>query len=209
MTLEELRRALRLYLVLDPDLCGGAQGMIETALSAVRGGASIVQLRAPSWKKRALAECAHELVRVLRPAGVPLFVDDHADVAFAAGAAGIHVGQKDLDARDCRRLLGPEAIIGLSISCVEELERAPVDVLDYYGLGPVFEQTTKPDAAPCLGISGLEALVRRATLPAVAIGGIKVENARAVLAAGVDGVAVVSAICGAAAPEAVARRFLD
>ena len=102
---------LTLYLVLDPDLCGGADGMIETTLAAHHGGVPVVQLRAPNWKKRAIAECARELLRVM-PASVPLIINDHADVARAVGAAGVHVGQKDLSPEDCRRIVGPDAIVG-------------------------------------------------------------------------------------------------
>ena len=107
---------LSLYLVLDPVLCGGADGMVSTAVAAAQGGAGIIQLRAPDWKKRELAACGRALIRALAPYGVPLVVDDQVDVAMAIGAAGAHVGQKDLPAEDARRLMGPEAIIGLSVS---------------------------------------------------------------------------------------------
>ena len=97
---------LSLYLVLDPVLCGGADGMVSTAVAAAQGGAGIIQLRAPDWKKRELAACGRALIRALAPYGVPLVVDDQVDVAMAIGAAGAHVGQKDLPAEDARRLMG-------------------------------------------------------------------------------------------------------
>ncbi len=200
---------LSVYLVLDPDLCGGADGMIRTALEAARGGCSIVQLRAPLWKKRAIAECARELVHALAPLHVPLIIDDHADVAFAAGAAGVHVGQKDLSPEDCRRLLGPEAIIGLSVSNAAELEKSRASVLagaaDYLGIGPVAATASKKDAAAPLGIDGFQRLAAVKPCPAVAIGSVKQENAAALRAAGADGVAVISAICGQKDPRTAAQ----
>ena len=115
---------LSLYLVLAPVLCGGADGMVSTAVAAAQGGAGIIQLRAPDWKKRELAACGRALIRALAPYGVPLVVDDQVDVAMAIGAAGAHVGQKDLPAEDARRLMGPEAIIGLSVSTRRSLRQA-------------------------------------------------------------------------------------
>lgn len=222
---------LSLYLVLDPDLCGGAEGMVATTLAAIRGGVTVVQLRAPHWKKRAVAECARELLRLM-PASVPLIINDHADVARAVGAAGVHVGQKDLSPEDCRLVVGPDAIVGLSISNDDELSRLIVDersriapddelsrpavddvsrfspAVDYIGIGPVFPTGTKKDAAPVVGLEGLRRLLATALVPAVAIGGISKVNARSVYETGVSGIAVVSAICGKNDPEAAARTLL-
>ena len=222
---------LSLYLVLDPDLCGGAEGMVATTLAAIQGGVTVVQLRAPNWKKRAVAECARELLRLM-PASVPLIINDHADVARAVGAAGVHVGQKDLSPEDCRLIVGPDAIVGLSISNDDELSRLIVDersriapndelsrpvvddvsrfspAMDYIGIGPVFPTGTKKDAAPVVGLEGLRRLLATAPVPAVAIGGISEVNARSVYETGVSGIAVVSAICGKNDPEAAARALL-
>ena len=205
---------LSLYLVLDPDLCGGAEGMVATTLAANRGGVTVVQLRAPHWKKRAVAECARELLRLM-PASVPLIINDHADVARAVGAAGVHVGQKDLSPEDCRLVVGPDAIVGLSISNDDELSRPAVDdvsrfspAVDYIGIGPVFPTGTKKDAAPVVGLEGLRRLLETAPVPAVAIGGISEVNARSVYETGVSGIAVVSAICGKNDPEAAAQTLL-
>lgn len=187
---------LSLYLVLDPDLCAGAQGMIATALSAAQAGATLVQLRAPDWKKRALVECARALKKALDPLHVPLIVNDHADVCLAAGADGLHVGQKDLTPADARALIGPDKILGLSVNTEEELKAADVGLIDHFGIGPVFATATKKDAAAALGVPGLARLISLSPLPAVAIGGINRENAGNVLSSGVDGIAVVSAICG-------------
>lgn len=205
---------LSLYLVLDPDLCGGAEGMVATTLAAIQGGVTVVQLRAPHWKKRAVAECARELLRLM-PASVPLIINDHADVARAVGAAGVHVGQKDLSPEDCRLVVGPDAIVGLSISNDDELSRPAVDdvsrfspAVDYIGIGPVFPTGTKKDAAPVVGLEGLRRLLETAPVPAVAIGGISEVNARSVYETGVSGIAVVSAICGKNDPEAAAQTLL-
>ena len=214
---------LSLYLVLDPDLCGGAEGMVATTLAAIQGGVTVVQLRAPNWKKRAVAECARELLRLM-PASVPLIINDHADVARAVGAAGVHVGQKDLSPEDCRLIVGPDAIVGLSISNDDELSRLIVDersrpavddvsrfspAVDYIGIGPVFPTGTKKDAAPVVGLDGLRSLLQHAPVPAVAIGGIHEGNARSVYETGVSGIAVVSAVCGKSDPEAAARTLLS
>ena len=98
MTVKPLN--LTLYLVLDPDLCSQSVGIVETALAAVQAGAGIVQLRAPTWKKRRMTECARSLKSALTPFHVPLIIDDHADVMLAANADGLHVGQQDLIEED-------------------------------------------------------------------------------------------------------------
>ncbi len=193
---------LSLYLVLDPVLCNGSRGMVETALAAAQAGATIVQLRAPGWKKRALVECARELKKVLSPRGVPLIIDDDADVCLAADADGLHVGQRDLEQHDARAVIGPDRLLGLSVSNLDELAGADASVTDYLGVGPVFSTATKPDAAPAMGLAGLAAVASRTTLPTVAIGGIKSQHAADILAAGADGIAVVSAICGQPDPQA-------
>lgn len=196
---------LSLYLVLDPELCGGGLGMIETAEAAALAGATIVQLRAPDWKKRALAECARALLEKLRPLGVPLIINDHADVAAAVGADGLHVGQDDLSPADARRIIGPNAILGLSVGNSAELVSADPALVDYLGLGPVWATATKKDAGAALGLEALRTLRAATRLPAVAIGGIHPDHAAAVMTTGVDGIAVVSAICGQPNPGAAAR----
>lgn len=201
---------LSLYLVLDPILCGdvgerGFDGMVRTAVEAVSGGASIVQLRAPDWKKGRKVACARKLLEALRPLGVPLIIDDDADVMLAAGADGLHIGQKDLSAEDARRLIGPDAILGLSINHLPELAAMPPETIDYIGIGPVFGTQTKKDAGAALGLEKLAEIVQASPQPSVAIGGIKLAQAQAVIQAGVNGIAVVSAICGTSDPAAAAQ----
>lgn len=192
----KLRHLLRLYLVLDPDLCGGPEGMVRTAEAAACAGVTAVQLRAPHWKKRMYAECGHELLKALAPHDVPLIVNDHADVAVAIGAHGLHVGQSDLSPEDCRRLMPPDMILGLSISSMDECRRIDPNLVDYIGIGPYKDTATKKDAAAATGLAGLADIARASVCPSVAIGGIKAADVPTVMQTGVDGIAVVSAICG-------------
>lgn len=187
---------LSLYLVLDPDLCGGAAGMVDTARVAAQNGATVVQLRAPNWKKRQWYACALELKRVLAPLGVPLIINDQVDVALAVDADGVHVGQSDLPADAVRRLIGPHKWLGLSVSDAAELAAVPAHGVDHLGIGPVFATATKGDAAPATGLPLLVELCAASRLPVVAIGGIGLTNCASVVRCGADGVAVVSAICG-------------
>lgn len=183
--------------------------MIETTRAAIAGGTTIVQLRAPQWKKREMAECARALLSVTRSAGIPLIIDDHADVALVVDAEGLHVGQKDLSPEDARIVIGNDRILGLSINTVEEARQIPKDLVDYIGIGPYRTTATKKDAGAALGRTGLADIVRCAQMPSVAIGGIKLEHVTDVLAAGVDGIAVVSAICGMPSPETAAHSLRE
>lgn len=189
---------LSLYLVLDPDLCGGPQGMVDTARIAAENGATIVQLRAPNWKKRQWLETAFALKAVLDPLGVPLIINDHIDVAIAVDAAGVHIGQADLPPDATRRLIGPHKILGLSTSNAAQMADVPLEWVDYLGVGPVYPTGTKLDASPMIGLDEFSQLMCAKPLPVVAIGGIKHGTAAPLIRAGADGVAVVSAICGQA-----------
>ncbi|SAL64564.1 thiamine-phosphate pyrophosphorylase [Caballeronia peredens] len=194
---------LSLYLVLDPVQCGGHDAALAVARAALEGGVTLVQLRAPEWHKRAWFELARELVPITRAHGVPFVINDHVDVALAAGADGVHVGQRDLPAEAARRLLGPDALIGLSVSNLAETADAAglAGIVDYLGAGPLYATPTKTDAsAPC-GIDGFAAMRAATHLPTVAIGGIQAHNAADVMRAKPAGLAVVSAICKAANPR--------
>ena len=200
---------LSLYLVLDPDQSERSGGLLETARAAVAGGVTIVQLRAPRWKKRRMTEAARALRTILAPKGIPLIIDDHADVMLAAGAEGLHVGQEDLSAEDARRLIGPDKILGLSAGNLMELRGTRPELLDYYGVGPVFSTRSKADAGAAIGIAGLQEVLAEARHPCVAIGGITKENAPEVGSAGADGIAVISALCGQPDVELAARNLLQ
>ena len=201
------RDALRLHLVTDSALCG-ERGLLSVVEAAVRGGASCVQLREKTLATRAFVERARALKARLAPLGVPLIINDRVDVALACGADGIHVGQGDMAPADVRRLL-PRALVGLSIETLAQLERAEGEAVDYYGISPVFATATKADAAAAVGLEGLRLMRSLTRRPLVAIGGIAPANARSVMAAGADGLAVVSALCAAPDPGAVARQLLD
>jgi thiamine-phosphate pyrophosphorylase len=196
---------LSLYLVLDPALCAGA-GLVETALEAVAGGATMVQLRDKHGGTAALAQAGRRL-RAALPAGVPLIVNDDVDAAIACGADGVHVGQDDTGPRAARARIGPEAILGVSAETPALAAALDPAVVDYAGIGPVFATATKPDHKQPLGLRGLALAVAACRVPAVAIGGLQAEHAAAVLDAGAGGLAVVSAICGTPDPRAAAARI--
>ena len=200
---------LLLYLVLDPDLCGGPEGMVRTARLAAESGATVVQLRAPSWKKRQWLETARELKSVLQPLGVPLIINDHIDIALAVDADGVHVGQDDLPVAEVRRLIGPDKWLGLSVTNAEQLAEVPYGSVDYLGIGPVYPTGTKSDAAPVVGVPAFAQLVAASRLPVVAIGGIQAGNSQPLMQAGAKGVAVVSAICGQVDPARATEVLLE
>jgi thiamine-phosphate pyrophosphorylase len=196
---------LRLYALLDPERAGGATlGGLAQAVGD--GGATLVQLRNKLGSTRQLVAQARELKALLAPRSIPLLVNDRVDIALAAAADGVHVGQDDLQPEDARRLLGPGAIIGLSIKTVAQAQAAPIEVVDYVCIGGVFATTSKHNPEPPVGIDGLKSILaavrRRAPrLPVGAIAGIDAKNAAAVVAAGVDGIAVISAL--SLAPDVV------
>jgi thiamine-phosphate pyrophosphorylase len=195
---------LSLYLVTDPEMTA-RRGLVETVAAAIGGGVTMVQLRHKGGSARLMVEAGRALQALLAPRGIALIVNDRVDIAHAIGAAGAHVGQDDLPPAAARALLGSRAIIGLSITREEELRTFDPAVVDYVGLGPIFPTGTKGDAAPALGETGFAALRRRLSCPVVAIGGLTAGNAGRALAAGADGIAVVSAICATEDPLAAAR----
>jgi thiamine-phosphate pyrophosphorylase len=197
---------LSVYLVTDPELTGRrtVEATVEMALA---GGVSFVQLRDPHGKGRLMVETARRLVALLRPRGIPLVINDRVDVALAADADGVHVGQSDIDARDVRAMIGPDRILGLSVGTPAEFEasRAALAAVDYVGVGPVFATATKTDAGGAIGMAGVATMCRLIKLPSVAIGGLNASNTAEAIRAGADGVAVVSAIMNATDPAAAAK----
>jgi len=194
---------LSLYLVVGPDATAG-RDVTSVALAAVRGGATMVQLRYKSGASE-IMQSAREVIEVLRPTGVPVIINDRVDLARALGAQGVHVGQGDTSPADARRVLGEDAIVGLSITDPAQLGAVDPQVVDYLGVGPIFATGSKPDATPPLGLETLSRIAGSVRLPVAAIGGITEENAGAVIRAGADGLAVISAICAADDPEEAAR----
>jgi thiamine-phosphate pyrophosphorylase len=197
------RFAPDLYLITDRRLCAGL-GLERVVGEAVAGGVTMVQLRDDLTASFELVALARRLKTLLEPRGVPLIVNNRIDVALAAAADGLHVGQADTAPVRARQELGHEAILGLSITHPGQLEAVDATLVDYLGVGPIFPTATKADAAPALGQTGLAVCRSRTALPIVAIGGLDHGNARAIMCAGADGIAVVSAICGAADPRAAA-----
>jgi thiamine-phosphate pyrophosphorylase len=198
--------SLRLCLVTDRGLAAG-RSVIDIALAAAHGGATMVQLREKDATTRAFVEQARALKAALAPLRVPLAINDRLDVALAVDADGLHVGQDDMPVDEARRLLGPGKFIGLSITAVDQVLRPDAAAADYLGVGPIYAQQTKSDAAAPLGLDGLRRLRGLTRRPIVAIGGLTPDNSAPALAAGADGLAVVSAIVAADDPEAAARRF--
>jgi thiamine-phosphate pyrophosphorylase len=199
---------LRVYALLDPDVAGG-RTLTELA-GRIVGSATIVQLRDKHGSTRQMLEETRALMGVLKPRGIPLLVNDRVDVALAGGADGVHVGQDDMPPDEARRLLGPGAIIGLSLTKPQHAREAPLDLLDYLAVGAVFATESKPDANAPIGLEGLRELVgivraRNATMPICAISGITAGNAGGIIAVGADGVAVISALSLAPDPAAAAR----
>jgi thiamine-phosphate pyrophosphorylase len=195
-----------LYLVTDRGLAG-SRGVAEVVRQAIEGGVTLVQLREKSLSRALFIEEARMLKGICRTQGVPLIVNDNIEVARAAGADGIHLGQADSSPREARGRLGPDAIIGLSVeNCAQVREAMALDI-DYVAASPVFATPTKTDTAPPLGLDGVRAIRSLCDRPLVAIGGINLSNALEVLQAGADGIAVVSAIMAAADPQQAARDF--
>ena len=187
------------YLVTDQRLCG-EKSLLDVAGLAVRGGASMVQLREKRLNMRELVDLGRALLCLLAPFGVPLIINDRVDAALAVQAHGVHLGQTDMPVDLARHLLGPRAIIGLSLEQLDQLRDAEHHDVDYYGVSPVFPTATKSDVGEAWGLAGLSALRAATRRPLVAIGGIDARNAEAVIRAGADGLAVVSAICAAPDP---------
>jgi thiamine-phosphate pyrophosphorylase len=191
---------LGVYLITDPVLCG-PRGVVRVVEEAIAGGVTLVQLRDPDAKTGALVELARALAALLRPAGIPFIVNDRVDVALAVGADGVHVGQRDMCPSDVRRLIGPDAILGLSVTSPAQLASSDLTGVDYLGVGPICATRTKKDAATPIGVAGLRSVAALTALPIVAIGGIHAGNAEEIIEAGAEGVAVVSAICAAPEPR--------
>lgn len=195
--------ALRLYLVTDQGLMRD-RPLADVVAEAVQGGVSCVQLREKQLGTREFLAQALILKALLAPQGIPLVINDRIDIALACGADGVHLGQNDLPADEARKLLPPGVFIGWSVESMDDVRQSAALPVDYLGVSPVFSTPTKTDTKDPWGLEGL-AVVRAATrLPLVAVGGIHAGNAREVLRAGADGLAVVSALCAADDPRAAA-----
>lgn len=202
----KLTDVLRLYLVTDQAALRGRR-LLDVVQQAVQGGVTCVQLREKTASTRDFVALACALHDLLRPLGVPMVINDRIDVALACAAQGVHLGQTDMPVAQARALLPPQVFIGLSVESLADVQRAAGQSVDYLGVSPVFATPTKTDTAPPWGLEGLRQARAMTDLPLVAIGGVQLHNASAVLQAGANGLAVVSALCSAEDPTAMARSF--
>ena len=189
------------YLVTDRGLCRN-RSLQDIVLQAVQGGAAYVQLREKDLSTRDFVEEAIAVKKLLLAFHVPLIINDRIDVVLACGADGIHIGQEDMPYETARKLMGQEAIIGLSVETWVDVEASQNLDVDYIGVSPVFATPTKTDTKEPWGLEGLRKIKPFSRHPLVAIGGINESNARAVVKAGADCLAVVSAVCSADDPAA-------
>ena len=204
-----MRVDLRLYAIVDPETSGG-HDLADLARAIVAGGVTLVQLRDKISDTRAMVARARAIKAAIGI--VPLLVNDRIDVALAADADGVHVGQEDMAVEDARRLLGPDAIIGLSIKTLAQAAAAPLELIDYVGIGGVYGTTSKSTTSKPIGPEGLKRIVdefhrRRPKFPTCGIAGINEKNAAEVIAAGADGVSVISALSLAPDPQAAAQKL--
>ncbi len=200
---------LRVYALLDPAQSGG-HSMGELA-RLIGPAATLVQLRDKHGTTREMIARAKEINAAL-PADVPLLVNDRVDVALASEADGVHIGWDDMEAAEARLLLGKQAIIGLSLKSVKQAQAAPVEHLDYVAIGGVFITMSKDNPDPPVGLEGFKAILaavreRAPQMPVCAIAGIDANNAGGVIAAGADGLSVISALSLAADPAQAARNL--
>ncbi len=182
---------------------------LDLARLAVNGGADTVQYRQKTGDTRDMIETAAAMQNLCTPAGVTFIVNDRVDVAFAAKADGVHLGQDDFPVHLARELLGPDRIIGVSGGTLDEAHQGIVDGADYVGFGPIYATGSKPDAGEAQGLGKLSEMARSLSVPIIAIGGIGIDTAADVIRAGAHGIAVISAICCREDPQAAARTLID
>ena len=192
---------LRLIAITD-NVRDGQAGLIERAAASARGGATCIQLRLKDVSARDLAGLAAELIRSV---GIPVIINDRADVALAVGAAGVHLGADDIPVSAVRSFAPAGFIVGASVGPDDEIRNAKG--ADYVGIGPVYPTGSKKDAGKAIGVDGFSRLAVATGLPAVAIGGITPANARAAIEAGAAGVASIASVFGATDPLSAAREM--
>jgi thiamine-phosphate pyrophosphorylase len=205
-----MRVDLRCYAIVDPEVSGGHE-LPELCRMLAAGGATLVQLRDKLSDTRVMVERARAAKAAL--GNVPLLINDRVDVALAVGCAGVHIGWEDMAPVDARRLLGSDAIIGLTINSPQRADATDLNLIDYAGIGGVYGTTSKQTRNAQIGVAGMvrviEALHRRKPgFPSCGIAGINAANAGAVIDAGADGVSVISALSMAKDPKAAAAELL-
>ncbi len=197
----------RLYVILDATLLNNSPHNCAQELAAA--GVRLLQYRDKSASPRDLLKTCRELVSSLKPYGSSLIVNDRPDIAVLAGAAGVHIGQEDLDPTKARAVVGEEMWIGASTHNLEQFRAAAASSADYIAIGPVFATTSKVNPDPVVGLELIRQARPLTEKPIVAIGGITLEHAASVIAAGADSVAVIRDVVGAGKPGEQARRYLE
>ena len=197
----------RLYVILDAALITSPER--DCALSLAEAGVRLIQYRNKSVQSRQYLNTSRELAETLRPRGVSFFVNDRPDVAFLAGASGVHVGQEDLDAEQARCVIGPDKLVGVSTHNLEQFERAAASSVDYIAVGPIFATSSKANPDPVVGLDFVRRMRGLTDKPIVAIGGIRLEHAAPTIEAGADSVAVISGILSASDPAQRAREYIN
>ncbi len=196
----------RLYVILDAALITFPER--DCALSLAEAGVRLLQYRNKSAPARRYLDSSRELAETLRPRGVSFFVNDRPDVAALAGATGVHVGQEDLAVEQARQVMGRDRLVGVSTHNLEQFERAAASSADYIAVGPIYDTSTKANPDPVVGVDLLRRVRGLSDKPVVAIGGITLEHAAAVIEAGADSIAVISGILRASDPGQRARQYI-
>lgn len=200
-----------LYLVINPEQCIH-NSVVQTVLSSVKGGVTAIQLRTKTMSAQELTDMVAGVVDALGSQDIPVFINDHVHIAASTGVNAVHLGQDDMAVKEARSMLGDEAYLGLTVRSVSEARSAPLQLLDYVSVGGVFRTRSKINSDSPIGLSGLGEIVnllrsRSPYIPIIAISGITTQNLKSILKCGVDGVAVVSAICESEDPHLVAQEF--
>jgi thiamine-phosphate pyrophosphorylase len=201
-------RAWDVYLVTDRSF-SRQRSTLDIVKAAVEGGVSVVQLREKDLGSRSFYEEGMKIRDFLWDCRIPLIVNDRLDIALALNADGVHLGQSDLPVNVARRILGPDCLIGISVEKLADIDEEAMEHADYLALSPIFVTSTKTDTAAPWGLEGLNVVRGMTDLPLVAIGSMKRENAREVVIAGADCVAVITAITSADDPADATRRLVS
>src|SRR6185503_8094339 len=202
-----LQESPRLYIILDRTATGG-RALDDILLAALQGGAEMVQLREKTWPSGTVLPVAQRLLSLCRAAGVPFIINDRVDLAVAVDADGVHLGQDDLPPAAARAMLRPGKILGISTHSEAQATAAQAAGADYVAVGSMFPTVSKPEFQ-LVGVALARKVRPLVRVPLIGIGGITPDNVGEVIAAGCDGVAVISAVCAAPDPKAAAARFVS
>ena len=198
----------RLYAIIDAAQ-SGSRSSVALAEALIAAGVRLIQYRDKTGSSRQIFDVSCEIARRVQNSKGIFIVNDRADIAHAVGANGVHLGQDDLSIRQARRVLAPGQWVGLSTHNLSQVVEADVAQADYIAFGPVFSTRSKERPDPVVGLETLREARKRTSRPLVAIGGITLANARSVIEAGADSVAVIQDLLGAEDVAARAREFLE